>query len=74
MQINIDKVCNIAKNAGQAIMSVYDGDHAVEYKEDKSPLTAADMASHEVIVAGLQKHFPEILEVGMIGLLVISRL
>jgi 3'(2'), 5'-bisphosphate nucleotidase len=58
--IDINKVCNIAKAAGQAILSVYDGDHAVEYKDDKSPLTAADKASHEVIIAGLQKHFPEI--------------
>ncbi|MDG5466832.1 3'(2'),5'-bisphosphate nucleotidase CysQ [Deltaproteobacteria bacterium IMCC39524] len=58
--MNIDIVCEIAKAAGQAILSVYDGDHAVEYKDDKSPLTAADKASHEVIIAGLQKHFPEI--------------
>jgi 3'(2'), 5'-bisphosphate nucleotidase len=60
--VNIDTgiVCEIAKSAGQAILSVYDGDHAVEYKDDKSPLTAADKASHEVIIAGLQKHFPEI--------------
>ena len=60
MYIDIDIVCKIAKEAGTAILSVYDGDHAVEYKEDKSPLTAADKASHEVIVAGLQNHFPEI--------------
>ena len=59
---NIDakKVCDIARQAGDAIMEIYAGDHAVEYKDDKSPLTAADKASHEVIVAGLQKHFPEI--------------
>ena len=41
-------------------MEIYDGDHAVEFKDDQSPLTAADKASHEVIVAGLQKNFPEI--------------
>ena len=58
--MNIEIVCEIAKAAGQAILSVYDGDHAVEYKDDKSPLTAADKASHEVIIAGLQQHFPEI--------------
>jgi 3'(2'), 5'-bisphosphate nucleotidase len=60
LDIDIDIVCEIAKEAGQAILSVYDGDHAVEYKDDKSPLTAADKASHEVIIAGLQNHFPEI--------------
>ncbi len=58
--MNLEIVCKIAKEAGNAILSVYDGDHAVEYKDDKSPLTAADKASHEVIIAGLQQHFPEI--------------
>lgn len=60
MNIDINLVCNIAKTAGQAIMSVYDGEHAVEYKDDKSPLTAADKASHEVIVKGLRQNFPDI--------------
>jgi len=41
-------------------MEIYEGDHAVEYKDDNSPLTAADKASHEVIVAGLNKQFPDI--------------
>jgi 3'(2'), 5'-bisphosphate nucleotidase len=59
-EIDFEIVCEIANVAGQAIMSVYDGDHAVEYKDDKSPLTAADKASHEVIMAGLQKAYPEI--------------
>jgi len=56
----LEDVCEIARSAGDAIMEIYDGDHAVEYKDDKSPLTAADKASHEVIVAGLKKHFPDI--------------
>jgi 3'(2'), 5'-bisphosphate nucleotidase len=60
LNIDMDIVCEIAKAAGQAILSVYDGEIEVELKDDKSPLTAADMASHEVIIAGLQKHFPEI--------------
>jgi 3'(2'), 5'-bisphosphate nucleotidase len=60
LNIDIEIVCEISRKAGEAIMGIYDGDHAVEYKEDKSPLTAADKASHKVIVAGLQKHFPEI--------------
>jgi 3'(2'), 5'-bisphosphate nucleotidase len=58
--LDMKVICSIAREAGEAIMGIYDGDHAVEYKDDKSPLTAADKASHEVIVAGLQKHFPEI--------------
>jgi len=60
VNIDIEIVCKIAKDAGAAILSVYDGDHVVEYKDDKSPLTAADKASHVVIMAGLKKYFPEI--------------
>jgi 3'(2'), 5'-bisphosphate nucleotidase len=58
--IDIKIICEIARKAGAAIMDIYDGDHKVEYKDDKSPLTAADKASHEVIAAGLEKHFSEI--------------
>ena len=61
MNIGIEVVCQIAKEAGNAIMTIYGSDDfAVEYKDDKSPLTAADKASHEVIMAGLKKHFPDI--------------
>jgi 3'(2'), 5'-bisphosphate nucleotidase len=60
LNIDIKIVCEIARQAGSAIMDIYAGDHAVEYKADKSPLTAADKASHEVIVSGLETHFPNI--------------
>jgi 3'(2'), 5'-bisphosphate nucleotidase len=56
----MEKICKIARDAGAAIMSVYEGDHAVEFKDDNSPLTAADRASHDIIVRGLKKHFPDI--------------
>ncbi len=56
----LNLICEIARQAGAAIMAIYDGDHAVEFKDDKSPLTAADKASHEIIAAGLKTHFPEI--------------
>ena len=61
MNIDIEIVCDIAKQAGLAIMEIYGSDDfAIEYKNDNSPLTAADKASHEVIMTGLEKHFPEI--------------
>ncbi len=61
MNIDIEVVCQITKEAGDAIMAIYGSDDfSVEYKDDKSPLTAADKASHEVIMAGLKKHFPDI--------------
>ena len=40
--------------AGNAIMEVYAGDFAVDYKDDQSPLTHADRAAHRCIVDGLQ--------------------
>ncbi len=59
---NIDTqiLTQIAKDAGDAIMKIYAQDFTVEMKADKSPLTSADKASNEVIVARLQKHFPNI--------------
>ncbi|MEJ2157537.1 MAG: 3'(2'),5'-bisphosphate nucleotidase CysQ [Desulfobacteraceae bacterium] len=38
-----------AVKAGNAIMEVYRSDFAVQAKEDKSPLTAADKDAHEII-------------------------
>ena len=47
------QVRDIARAAGAAIMDIYASDFAVELKEDRSPLTAADKAAHELIVAAL---------------------
>jgi 3'(2'), 5'-bisphosphate nucleotidase len=58
--LDLEKVCAVARKAGSAIMEIYAGDHDVEFKDDRSPLTAADKASHDVIMAGLRQHFPEI--------------
>ncbi|MGH8124571.1 MAG: 3'(2'),5'-bisphosphate nucleotidase CysQ [Rhodanobacteraceae bacterium] len=52
--------CVLARHAGAAILEVYAGSFAVEHKSDNSPLTAADMASHRIIVAGLQALAPDI--------------
>ncbi len=42
--------------AGKAILKIYEGaDHGVTYKDDKTPLTLADRAAHEVIVKGLSE-------------------
>jgi len=43
----------IALQAGHAIMEVYESDFAVEHKDDKSPLTQADLAADKVIAAGI---------------------
>lgn len=39
-----------AKEAGLAILDVYQQDFEVSYKEDQSPLTIADQRSHNIIV------------------------
>ncbi|MGN6789509.1 MAG: 3'(2'),5'-bisphosphate nucleotidase CysQ [Rhodanobacteraceae bacterium] len=52
--------CALARRAGAAILEVYAGSFAVETKSDDSPLTAADMASHRIIVEGLRGLSPDI--------------
>ncbi len=46
-------ILQIARDAGEAIMKVYVQDFAVEFKDDNSPLTAADTAAHHLIEQGL---------------------
>ena len=58
--IDFDKVCAIARDAGAAIMEIYAGEFSVELKGDASPLTCADRAAHRVIVDGLKAATPGI--------------
>lgn len=51
---------NLAERAAAAILDVYGSDFAVEHKDDRSPLTAADLASHRLIVEGLRALAPEL--------------
>ncbi|WP_338888361.1 3'(2'),5'-bisphosphate nucleotidase CysQ [Aeromonas rivipollensis] len=50
----------IARAAGDAILAIYCQPFAVEYKQDESPLTAADQGAHEVIVQALTRLMPDI--------------
>ncbi len=43
-----------AIQAGEAILEIYSQDFDIEIKSDNSPLTAADKASHEIIVQALE--------------------
>ena len=54
-QIDIQDIVTIAKDAGQAIMEIYNQDFAVEYKTDNSPLTIADQKANEIIVTSLSQ-------------------
>ncbi len=55
-----EPVLQLARDAGAAIMRIYVEGFSVEQKEDLSPLTAADMAAHRLIVAGLTALTPDI--------------
>jgi len=50
----LPEVLKIADVASVKVMSIYMTDFKVDYKADESPITAADIASHNVIVEGLR--------------------
>jgi 3'(2'), 5'-bisphosphate nucleotidase len=54
------EVCELSVEAGRKIMPFYRTDTDVTWKADASPLTAADTASHDFLVAALAKLTPEI--------------
>jgi 3'(2'), 5'-bisphosphate nucleotidase len=57
----LTQVAALARSAGTAILEVYQRhDHDVTFKDDRSPLTAADLASHRALQAGLGKLSPEL--------------
>ena len=57
----LEPVARIATDAGAAILEIYNrGDVDVDRKDDDSPITAADRAAHELIVARLEELTPEI--------------
>src|SRR5690349_6702302 len=55
-----DAVVAIATDASKQIMQVYESNFAVETKDDDSPLTQADLASHRTIREALRRLTPEI--------------
>lgn len=51
---------NIAREAGDAIMEVYGTRFATMEKDDRSPLTEADLAAHRIISMRLRELTPEL--------------
>lgn len=47
-------VIKVADEASEKVLHIYQSDFKVDYKEDQSPITAADIASHDIIVSGLR--------------------
>ena len=57
----IEKILQVSKDAGESILDIYNNaDPKIELKEDKSPLTAADISSHTIIVNRLRNITPKI--------------
>jgi len=56
----LEPTVEIAREAATRILEVYKSDFAVTDKEDRSPLTAADMAAHKTICAGLADLTPSV--------------
>ncbi len=55
-----EAVIALARKAAGEILAIYESEFAIEHKDDRSPLTAADLASHRCIVEGLRALTPKI--------------
>ncbi|WP_458526806.1 3'(2'),5'-bisphosphate nucleotidase CysQ [Onishia taeanensis] len=55
-----DRLLKGVRAAGQRVLAIYERDFTVETKQDDSPLTEADMASHHALVALLETLTPEV--------------
>lgn len=65
LPVLLPEVKRIAIEAGEKIMVVFNRDFSVEYKEDNSPVTEADLAANTYIVKELKKlagNFPILTE------------
>ncbi len=64
MKLNNEKkileFLNIAIDSGREILNIYDKEIAINSKEDKSPITQADINSNNLIVSRLKKLEPNI--------------
>ncbi|MEJ6476831.1 3'(2'),5'-bisphosphate nucleotidase CysQ [Pseudoalteromonas piscicida] len=61
MQSYLEPCITLAKRAGEAIMSIYQADDiGKKEKSDHTPVTAADLASNEILMAGLAEIAPDI--------------
>ncbi|HSW93258.1 MAG TPA: 3'(2'),5'-bisphosphate nucleotidase CysQ [Gammaproteobacteria bacterium] len=59
--LTIQTLLSLSEKAAHCVLAIYQKpSFDVRCKEDKSPLTEADSASHAIICAGLQQHFPAI--------------
>jgi len=57
----VDQVIALSQQAGDAILSIYHSHETISThkKADDSPVTAADIAAHNILLAGLQTLLPD---------------
>lgn len=60
IQPMLEQLVDISRRAGLEILEWYHGDMGITTKSDDSPLTKADLASHKLIDAELNRLWPEI--------------
>ncbi|GMR14685.1 MAG: 3'(2'),5'-bisphosphate nucleotidase CysQ [Gammaproteobacteria bacterium] len=60
LELALDQLVGISRRAGAAILDWYDGDMGITQKADNTPLTKADLASHDLISTELTRLWPEI--------------
>ncbi|MEA3315895.1 MAG: 3'(2'),5'-bisphosphate nucleotidase CysQ [Campylobacterota bacterium] len=58
--INIEDIKLIALKASYKVMDIYNQEFKIEYKNDNSPLTKADLEANKIICDNLQKLYPTI--------------
>ncbi len=58
----ITQICQLSRQAGAAIMQIYDAKQLlnIKQKKDNSPVTVADLTAHHIIKDGLASLTPEI--------------
>ncbi|MBA1445312.1 MAG: 3'(2'),5'-bisphosphate nucleotidase CysQ [Chromatiales bacterium] len=60
LPVPVQTLLDLAKQAGVAILAIYNSGFSVTEKTDHTPLTEADLAAHRVIVTALKELTPEI--------------
>ena len=59
--INLVKpIIKLSVRAGESILKIYDTEFEINEKTDLTPLTEADLQSHNIIVSGLKSITPDI--------------
>ena len=52
----LKEVIEIVKNAGSEVLKIYHQNYAIHKKQNKSPVTEADLISNKIIIKGLRKY------------------